>query len=150
MSHGRKQRFNAITTTLNLALGMNSLEVFKDMAKVLRWRVLASRPSTIRETDLILGGDSLMTLWDWARESWRKPTTMLACLLWILLNLLTQATIAMLSLNYSKDGRSGGAGTYTVKGIISAPRLDCFFRNDNCDTTVLAPQTTAHSFGALT
>ena len=48
------------------------------------------------------------------------------------------------------DRGSGSAGTYTVNGIISAPRLDCFFKNDNCDITVLAPLTTAHSFGALT
>ena len=120
------------------------------MAKVLRWRVLASRPSTIRETDLILGGDSLMTLWDLTRESRRKPITMLACLLWIFLNLLAQATIAVLSLNYSMDRGSGSAGTYTVNGNISAPRLDCFTRNNDCEVTVLAPQTKAHSFGALT
>ena len=150
VSHGSKQWFNAITTILNLALGINFLEVFKDMAKVLRWRVLASRPSTIRETDLILGGDSLMTLWDLTRESRRKPITMLACLLWIFLNLLAQATIAMLSLNYSMDRGSGSAGTYTVNGTISVPRLDCFIRNNDCEVTVLAPQTKAHSFGALT
>ena len=150
VSHASKEWFNAFTTILNLALGINFLEVFKDMAKVLRWRVLACRPSTIRETDLILGGDSLMTLWDLTRESWGRPITMIACLLWILLNLLAQATIAMLSLNYSMDMGSGSAGTYAVNGTILAPRLDCFARNNACDTTVVAPQTTAHSFGALT
>ena len=150
VSHESKEWFNAFTTILNLALGINFLEAFKDMAKVLRWRVLASRPSTIRETDLILGGDSLMTLWDLARESRRRPITMLACVLWILLNLLAQATIAMLSLNYSMDRGSGSTGTYTVKGNVSAPRLDCFSRNNSCDASLVAPQTTAHSFGAFT
>ena len=56
----------------------------------------------------------------------------------------------MLSLNYSMDRGSGSAGTYTVNGTISAPRLDCFIRNDECEVTVLAPQTKAHAFGALT
>ena len=127
VSHSRKEWFNAVTTILNLALGLNFLEVFKDMAKVLRWRVLASRPSTMREADLILGGESLMKLWDLMRESRKKPITFLACLLWILLNLLAQATIAMLSLNYSMDLGVGSKGAYTVAGIISAPRLDCFY-----------------------
>lgn len=149
VSHSRKEWFNAVTTILNLALGLNFLEVFKDMAKVLRWRVLASRLSTMREVDLILGGESLMKLWDLMRESRKKPITFLACLLWILLNLLAQATIAMLSLNYSMDQGTGSAGAYTVAGMISAPRLDCFYGSNRCDATLVAPQTTAHSYGEL-
>ncbi len=103
----------------------------------------------MRETDLILGGESLMKLWDLMRESRKKPITMLACFYWILLNLLAQATIAMLSLNYSMDQGTGSAGTYTVAGTISAPRLDCFYGNNRCDLTLVAPQTTAHSYGEL-
>ena len=149
VSHAHKEWFNAVTTILNLALGLNFLEVFKDMAKVLRWRVLASRPSTLREVDLILGGESLMKLWDLMRESRKKPITFLACLLWILLNLLAQATIAMLSLNYSMNLGTGSAGAYTVAGTISAPRLDCFYGGNKCDATLVAPQTTAHTYGEL-
>ena len=146
VSHSRKEWFNAVTTILNLALGLNFVEVFKDMAKVLRWRVLASRPSTIRETDLILGGESLMKLWELARESRKRPITMLACLFWILLNLLAQATIAMLSLNYSMDRGSGSASTYTVAGTITAPILDHFSGHNS---SLVGPQTTAHSYGGL-
>ena len=149
VSHSRKHWFNAVITILNLALGLNFLEVFKDMAKILRWRVLASRPSTARETDLILGGESLMKLWHLMLESRKKPITRLACVLWILLNLLAQATIAMLSLNYSMDLGTSSAGTYTVAGTISAPRLDCYYGNNKCDATLVAPQTTAHSYGQL-
>ena len=149
MSHSRKDWFNAVTTILNLALGLNFLEVFKDMAKVLRWRVLASRPSTVRETDLILGGESLMKLWHLVLESRKQPITRLVCILWILLNLLAQATIAMLSLNYSMNLGASSAGTYTVAGATSAPRLDCFYGNNKCDATLVAPQTTAHSYGQL-
>ena len=149
MSHTRKDWFNAVTTILNLALGLNFLEVLKDMAKVLRWRVLASRPSTLREADLILGGESLMKLCELMRESRKKPITFLACLLWILLNLLAQATIAMLSLNYSMSLGTGSAGAYTVAGTISAPRLGCFYGSNRCDATLVAPQTTAHTYGEL-
>ena len=139
-----------MTTILNLALGLNFLEVFKDMAKVLRWRVLASRSSTVRETDLILGGESLMKLWTLFRESREKPITMLACVFWILLNLLAQATIAMLSLNYSMDLGTGSADRYTVPGMISATRLDCYTKGNDCETSLVAPLTTAHSYGELT
>ena len=149
VSHSRKDWFNAVTTILNLALGLNFLEVFKDMAKVLRWRVLASRPSTVREADLILGGESLMKLWELFRESRRKPVTMLACIFWILFNLLAQATIAMLSLNYSIDLGTGSAGTYTIPGTVSVPRLDCYTRGRDCEPSLVAPITTAHSYGEL-
>ena len=139
-----------MTTILNLALGLNFLEVFRDMAKVLRWRVLASRSSTVRETDLILGGESLMKLWALFRESREKPITMLACVFWILFNLLAQATIAMLSLNYSMDLGTGSADTYTVPGMIFAPRLDCYTKGNDCETSIVAPLTTAHSYGEVT
>lgn len=36
VSHDTKICFNVITTILNLALGLNFLEAFKDIAKVLR------------------------------------------------------------------------------------------------------------------
>ncbi|KAL9063918.1 MAG: hypothetical protein Q9161_009196 [Pseudevernia consocians] len=83
------------------------------------------------------------------RESRKKPITLLACFYWILLNLFAQATIAMLSLNYSMDQGTGSAGTYTVAGNVSAPRLDCFYGNNRCDLTLVAPLTTAHSYGEL-
>ena len=62
VSHDSKLWFNTIATVLSLALGLNFLKAFKAMAKVLRWRVLANRPFTIREADLILGSESLMKL----------------------------------------------------------------------------------------
>ena len=53
------------------------------MAKVLRWRILANRAFTIRETDLILGGESLMKLLELMWESKRKPITLCVCLAWV-------------------------------------------------------------------
>ena len=53
------------------------------MAKILRWRVLASRAFTVRETDLILGGESLMKLVELMQESVKKPLIIFVCLLWV-------------------------------------------------------------------
>ena len=94
--------FNSIITCLSLILGLNFFvsarftfsirpwsnmlvyqDAFKDMAKVLRWRLLASRPFSVREADLILGADSLRTLTTLMRESWRKPCTLFVCMAWV-------------------------------------------------------------------
>lgn len=77
-----KTAFNVIITVLSLALGLNFLEAFKDMAKVLRWRVLAKTSFTVREADLILGGESLMKLLRLMWESPKKPMTLFVCALW--------------------------------------------------------------------
>lgn len=53
------------------------------MAKVLRWRILANEDFSLREADLILGGDSLMTLTTLMRESWKKPRTLFICAFWV-------------------------------------------------------------------
>ena len=103
VSHASKEVFNTITTVISLALGLNFLvcdsrsdmlatvklsnrlnsqEAFKDMAKVLRWRVLANRAFSIREADLILGGESLMKLLQLMWESKRKPLTVFVCTAW--------------------------------------------------------------------
>lgn len=53
------------------------------MAKVLRWRVLANRKFSVRETDLILGGESLLNLVTLMRDSMRKPLTLTVCICWV-------------------------------------------------------------------
>lgn len=58
-------------------------EAFKDMAKVLRWRLLADRDSSIRHADLILGSENLkniVALW-W--ESPKQSLTVFFCTLWV-------------------------------------------------------------------
>ena len=78
-----KRVFNVVTTALNIALSLNLLEGFKDMAKVLRWKVLATRASTVREADLILGGENLTELIKLMWESLKKPRIVLACAFWV-------------------------------------------------------------------
>ena len=153
VTHQGKVWFNTIMTIQTLALALNFVEAFKDMAKVFRWRVLASRPSTPREVDLILGGESLMKLCRLMFESLRplKPITVLVCASWILLNLLAQATIAMLSLNYSMDSGTNSSGILTRHGNVSAASLDCFGKgtNNSCPDSLGASMITAHSYGEL-
>ena len=50
--HSGRLVYNTISTGLSLGLGLNFFEVFKDMAKVVRWRVLG-REFTVREVDLV-------------------------------------------------------------------------------------------------
>ena len=90
VSHHRLVWYNTISTIINLALGLNFFEAFKDMAKVLRWRVLAYKSFTVREVDLILSGESLLSLGTLMWESAKKPLTLLVCTSWIALNLLAQ------------------------------------------------------------
>ena len=53
------------------------------MAKVARWRVLASSRYSIYEVDLIMGGESLMKLSKLMRESRKRPWIVLACGVWV-------------------------------------------------------------------
>lgn len=94
ISHHRMIWYNTISTIINLALGLNFLEAFKDMAKVLRWRVLADRSFTVREVDLILSGESLLSLGTLMWESAKKPLILLVCTSWIALNLLAPGLFA--------------------------------------------------------
>lgn len=149
VSLASKVWFNVIITTLNLALGLNFLEAFKDMAKVLRWRVLANRPFTIREADLILGGESLLKLGTLMWESPTKPVTVLVCASWIALNFLAQASIAMLSLNYSMDSGTDSAGIYTGDGSVRAAKLDCYYEHGYCPVAPGPQMITAHTYGEL-
>ncbi|KAL8946047.1 MAG: hypothetical protein Q9222_007506, partial [Ikaeria aurantiellina] len=154
VAHDDKYVFNTVITVLNLALGLNFLEAFKDMAKVLRWRCLANRKFSVRETDLILGGESLMKLITLMRESMKKPLTIFVCLCWIALNLLAQASIAMIGLTYSYDNGFNSSGITTSRDFVSVPRVDCYYNNGTCTTDPTAPpeiaQNEAHSYGEIT
>ncbi|KAL8835191.1 MAG: hypothetical protein Q9176_007047 [Flavoplaca citrina] len=154
IAHKDKNAFNTITTILNLALGLNFLEAFKDMAKVLRWRVLANRKFTVRETDLILGGESLVKLSTLMRESMKKPLTCSVCACWLALNLLAQASVAIISLTYSMDNGVDSTTITTSSGMVSVPRVDCYYNDGNCTTAPDQPpeiaQNEAHAYGELT
>ncbi|KAL8686914.1 MAG: hypothetical protein Q9218_006768, partial [Villophora microphyllina] len=154
VAHTDKITFNTVITVLNLALGLNFLEAFKDMAKVLRWRVLANRKFTVREADLILGGESLTKLLTLMRESMKKPLTVTVCICWISLNLLAQASIAVIGLTYSMDNGQDSRTITTSRGSVSVPLVDCYYNNGTCTTSPGEPpeiaQNEAHSYGEIT
>ncbi|KAL8938623.1 MAG: hypothetical protein Q9216_003799 [Gyalolechia sp. 2 TL-2023] len=146
-----KHVFNTIVTVVNLALALNFLEAFKDMAKVLRWRVLANRKFTVRETDLILGGESLLKLATLALGSLKKPLTVFVCAFWILLNILAQASVAIITLNYSMETGVNSTGVTTSRGNVSFAKIDCYYNSGNCTTAPDQPpevaQNEAHAYG---
>ncbi|CAO1596238.1 hypothetical protein XANCAGTX0491_000091 [Xanthoria calcicola] len=154
VTHDGKITFNTIITVLNLALGLNFFEAFKDMAKALRWRVLANRKFRARETDLILGGESLVKLFTLMRESMKKPLTCFVCAFWLALNLLAQASIAMMGLTYSMDNGVNSTIITTSRGNVSVPHVECYYNRGVCTTTPDQPpeiaQNEAHAYGELT
>ena len=150
VSHNYKYIFNVIMTVLGLALGLNFLEAYKDLAKVLRWRILANRSYTIRELDLILGGESLMKLITLMGESLRKPLTLLVCASWVFMNLAAQGSIAVMGLTYSMDSGYASNGTYTKNGRVNVSKLDCYYSFGNCLQAAEAGMAVAHDYGQLT
>ena len=161
VSHHYKILFNTIITVLSLILGLNFLEVLKDMAKVLRWRILAAQPVTVREADLILGGDSLeklfQLLWESRTKFWRgkfkwpKNILLMGCTFWIGLNFLAQASIALIGLNYSMDSGSNSNDTYFRPGTVLVAKLDCLYDDGNCPSGAPeANMTLAHTYGEMT
>ncbi|KAL8786671.1 MAG: hypothetical protein Q9195_008107 [Heterodermia aff. obscurata] len=149
---------------------MQSQEAFKDMAKVLRWRVLANGQHTVREADLILGGESLMKLLGLIWES-RRPLTFFVCTAWIALNLvrfprhalknyfpnvnqLAQASVAMIGLTYSMDGGTDATTITTRNGMVNVSKIDCYYAENICGNAPDAPpeitQNQAHTYGELT
>jgi hypothetical protein len=49
ISENQKKIYNAITTALSLALGLNIASAFKDMALNMRWPILSARKRNLRE-----------------------------------------------------------------------------------------------------
>ena len=148
ISDRRKTGFHVIITILSLFLGLNFFEVFKDMVRIYRWRVLTKISFNLREFVLILDGESLMNLLRLMRESRTRPFIVFACSAWIALNLLAQGSIALINLTYDVDGGSDATGTISRPGMVSVPKLNCYYNyKDSCPIFEEVPQALAHSFG---
>ncbi|MCJ1463715.1 hypothetical protein MMC07_002324 [Pseudocyphellaria aurata] len=158
-----KRTFNFVITGLSLLLGLGFFDAFKDMAKVLRWRILANHDFSLRETDLILGADSLMTLTTLMRESKKKPRILIVCALWIALNIAAQAIIGVIGLNYSMENGVDSTGIVTQNGKVNVSSIDCYYVNGQCikysgpvkseeerlekEKSQIVAQVLAHSYG---
>lgn len=118
------QIFNAITIGLSLALGLNLLASLQNHAGILRWSLLSRRYVSLETFDLILGMERLsnvvklllvslplvrhqkylrkLRLFKNARQDGTK-WTWLVCLLWLGINVGSQALVAISSLFYPLD-----------------------------------------------
>lgn len=125
-----KYMFDVLSTGLILGLGLNFFEVFKDLAKSARWRILSSRFFEVREVVLILGAESLMKVFQLMTQSFPKSTIFLICLVWLLVNIGAQILVASLPLFASLKSGYDSSGITISQGYVTVPKLDCFYRSN--------------------
>ena len=128
--------FNTLLTAIILSLGLNFFEVFKDMAKVVRWRILSRNEMEIRQIDLVLGAESLLKVFQLILENLAKPLILVVCAAWLLLNIIAQVSVAILPLFASLESGFSSNGTTVAPGDVHIPRLDCFYKagSNSCST----------------
>ncbi|KAK0509699.1 hypothetical protein JMJ35_008093 [Cladonia borealis] len=143
-SHDQKYAFNTIVTACSLGLGLNFFEAFKDIAKVLRWRILANKRHSVREIDLIISIENLTTVFELAWECRKQILILLACFSWI-----AQAAVAVIGLSYSVDSGTDYRGVYTQPGTVNASDLSCYYNNNACPVEPEVPQIVAHTYGDI-
>lgn len=163
MSLKAKYTYNTLTTIVLILLGLNFFSVFKDGAKILRWRLLSTRsarsaadarPLDIREADLILGADSLRNVYRIMRKYSDRKLVVLACASWLILNIAAQVVVAMIQLNASmEDGHDSDGITESENKPVVIPRLDCFYNSGSkeclVDGTDLVYPSIAHAYGEI-
>jgi hypothetical protein len=146
----QKTIFNIVTTVIMLGLGLNFFEVFKDMARIARWRILSSHYFEVREVDLILGAESLMNVFQLMTQSYRKLPVFLVCLVWLLINIGAQIPVAILPLSASLERGYNSSGTTISQDYVSVPKLNCFYRSGmkECDVNQdRVDPAVAHTYG---
>lgn len=148
-SEARKKVYNALTTGISIALGLNIASAFRDMALNMRWPILSGRKRNLVELDLILNADSLTKLVKLMYVA-RRPLVVFVCIFWLLVNLLAQAGIAMLSLTYSFD-LDYSQVQMNPNELVSIPSLDHFYPQGelSSDPSIHDEEYAAHMFGAL-
>ena len=88
VNEASKKEYNAITTGISIAIGLNIASAFKDMALNMRWPILHSRKRNLEELDLILNADSMMKLAKLAMKA-RRPAVTIACIFWLFINIVS-------------------------------------------------------------
>lgn len=102
--------FNALIVLLSMTLGNNLTSSFREMALLLRWRILSTSYRALNEFDLIMHCESLRKVLRLARVArtrgqawfWLNKTQVL-CLTWIGVNVVLQVLVALLGLTYNLD-----------------------------------------------
>lgn len=146
VDEGSKRVYNTITTAISIALGLNIASAFKDMALNMRWPILHARKRNLVELDLLLNCDSLTKLAKLALVT-KRPVVIIGCILWLLINLLAQAGIAMVSLTYGFDPDL--TGVLFQAGNVSIPDMTHFFPQGEVrrNPSVQDEEYMAHVFG---
>lgn len=147
VSENQKKVYNAITTALSIALGLNIASAFKDMALNMRWPILAARKRNLRELDSFLRADSMTELFKLVFIT-RRFWVIVGCLAWLFINILAQAGIAMLSLTYGFDVNYNAV--LETAGQIEVPDMSHFFPQGNdTEPGTQDEEYTAHLYGGL-
>ena len=130
VDRGDKRIFDVVVTGLILGLGLNFFVVFKDLAKIARWRILPSRYFEVREVVLILEAESLMKMFRLMIQSSLKSAIFWICLVWLLVNIGAQIIVAVLPLYASLRSGYNSSSTTISPGYVTVSKLDCFYRSN--------------------
>ncbi|KAK8911568.1 hypothetical protein QC760_000584 [Botrytis cinerea] len=139
-----KRIFNAITTGISIALGINIATSLKDMALNVRWAVLHARKRNLYELDLTLHADSLMDLGKLAFVS-KRPMVFGMAISWLIFNIFVQAAIAAISLTYGFD--TSTESYLFTPGSVTIPDMKHFSNTTN--PQIEDEEYTAHAYGSL-
>lgn len=149
LTNTEKNVFNMLSTGIYLTMGLNMAGAFKQMATMLRWKLLARKAHNLKEIDMILGLNSLVKVYKLGIEAlgFRKPLTFFLCMLWIVVNLVARVSIALTGLTYSYDS-AGGVGTIPGHTFISDKTAfwPMGYREEQ-KPALMAQYQTAHAYG---
>ncbi|POS84522.1 hypothetical protein EPUL_005035 [Erysiphe pulchra] len=144
-----KRLYNTIVTGISIALGLNISSSFRDIALTLRWSILALGRQNLEEMNLMLQPESLTTIAKLSTVS-RRPFIITGCIIWLLINVITQAGLALLSLTYNFDMDPNAV--QLKPGTAAIPRMDHFYPQTNHvvnGQSLRDEQYTAHTYGVF-
>ncbi|KAA8576175.1 hypothetical protein EYC84_006330 [Monilinia fructicola] len=142
-----KRIFNAITTGISIALGINVASTFKDMASTARWPILHARKSYVDELELTLHADSIRSLCKLAFYS-KKPVVIGLVVIWLFFNFSVQVGMAAINLTYGFD--TSKEGFLFSPGNVMYPIMSHFYPQGNNTRPELGDEEyTAHAYGSL-
>ncbi|TGO13716.1 hypothetical protein BTUL_0064g00160 [Botrytis tulipae] len=144
VTEASKRIFNAITTGISIALGINIATSLKDMALNARWAILHARKRNLYELDLTLHADSLMDLGKLAFVS-KRPMVFIMAISWLIFNLFVQAAIAAISLTYGFD--TSTESYLFTPGNVMVP--DMRHLSNTTNPHFEDEEITAHAYGGL-
>lgn len=110
LNKSHRRWFNALVTANALVLGVNLSNSLRSYAKMLRWRMLASKYRSLRKFDLILGCDSLWNVvkllkYERSKKN-RLPVNTMAqiyCIMWLVMQAGIALCVGIIGLTYTLD-----------------------------------------------